>query len=671
MYLSCSRLTSHLAAGPGDLKWNDGRLAVQWNMDLRAVVTTPNAKWMPEFPVATPGQIITRADGRWGPQEFTLWPQLFAREVAHHACIPTPEANVSGVRALEELYEVFDERMWHPDEACGVPDLGFFDVEARTRLFGAVDKCFDRWRSASVGGRSGDRGWGDNLRLTILRGMDQLTRLPSTARRAVLLAVHIQRLALELCGLTVFYEIVKSRMAQPAFFAQAVLPVRGAFTVDPSIAQELFRLGIPFWFIQPWTKQVRVVEVGWPEPVRTKLDIELSYPRLDTTAEGMDGLINHPGRWPYKMQQEVLKTLLDNALPPLPLPAPIASVAPPAKKAKVAHPPKSAARAPPIVAASSSTTAPAAAPVKVKQLPPPFLLHSASSTVQVPEVWHKALTAAGQLPRNESPALYYWPPPFLLEPEKGKASHYRHNYLRIRGFCRQRLVDKQVNAHPLNVWQWRDTLWGDYRSSEEEPRAEVKGRNLERHKSKQASRALFGSTGGLPSYDASAVVQWGERTLTLQDVNEAGLRAQITWEAHKVNWQCEFLELDSILTGSRHLTTFARWEREVEVCSVWSPQGSGLRVVPRWEQREPNTATWGRPPSLFWDDSIPTLRQFLAVMQRWPGLPDELRRVTLSALQPDTYAKVQEAVVAFYVRSFISKYHRLPVPPAVCPANWL
>ena len=59
------------------------------------------------------------------------------------------------------------------------------------------------------------------------------------------------------------------------------------------------------------------------------------------------------------------------------------------------------------------------------------------------------------------------------------------------------------------------------------------------------------------------------------------------------------------------------------------------------------------------------------VMQRWPGLPEELRRVTLSALQPDAYVKVQEAAVAFYVRSFVSKYHRLPVPPAVCPANWL
>ena len=137
-------------------------------MDPRAVVTTPNASWMPEYPVATPGQIITRADGRWGPQEYSLWPQLFSREVAHHACIPTKEANVTGVRALEELYKIIDKRMWHPDEACGVPDLGFLDNELRTWLFSAVYKCIDRWRSAAQAGRPGDRGWGDNLQLTIL-----------------------------------------------------------------------------------------------------------------------------------------------------------------------------------------------------------------------------------------------------------------------------------------------------------------------------------------------------------------------------------------------------------------------------------------------------------------------------------------------------------------------
>ncbi|EPS95014.1 hypothetical protein FOMPIDRAFT_1054558 [Fomitopsis schrenkii] len=164
---------------------------------------------------------------------------------------------------------------------------------------------------------------------------------------------------------------------------------------------------------------------------------------------------------------------------------------------------------------------------------------------------------------------------------------------------------------------------------------------------------------------------WGERELRLEDVNESALRAQILWEAYQVNWRCEFLELDSKLTAGRELTTYAWWEREAQVCRVWSTIGSGLRVVPRWEQREPNTAVWTRPLCLFWDNSIATLRGVVAVMQCWPGLPEELKRATLSPLQPDVFTRVQRAAVDFYVRSFISTYHRLPVPPAVLPGNWL
>ena len=630
---------------------------------------TPNASWMPEFPVATPGQIITRTDGRWGPQEYSLWPQLFSRDVSHHACIPVEEANLNGIRAIRELYEPIDERMWQADEACGVPDLGFLELEVCKKLFYAVDKCIGRWIATSLQRRSTERAWGDNLRLTIQRGMDQLARLPTTARRSILLAVHIQRLCLELCGLVVFYEYVKPRLTQTSYVAKDVLPIRGAFTNDPSIAQELHRVGVPLWFIQPLTKKVRVVKLGWVEPVCNKLAIDLSYPRIDTTSDGMDGLINNPGRWPYKMQEEVLRTLLDNALPPLPVPAPLPNSAPPAKKVKVVLPPKPTVKAIANAAASSST-APPTRKVKVVQPPPPFLVFTEPLVGKVPEVWIEALTAVGQLARNESAVLYYWPPPFLLDGKKGKVSHFRHNLLRIHGFCRQRLLDKQVNAHPLTVAQWRDTLWGDYRLSNEPVRTDVTRRTQEWHKNKQASRALFGNSGGLPSYDESAVVQWGNRELTIKDVDESDIRAQIVWEAHEVNWRCEFLELDSTLTGSRQLTTYARWEREVQVCTVWSPIGSGLRVAPRWEQGEPSTAEWERPPSLYWDNSIPTLRAFVAVMQRWPGLPEELRGVTLSALQPEVFERVQRAAVDFYVRSFVSLYHRLPVPPALRPMNW-
>ena len=282
-----------------------------------------------------------------------------------------------------------------------------------------------------------------------------------------------------------------------------------------------------------------------------------------------------------------------------------------------------------------------------------------------------ALEAVGTLPCIQHPALFFWPPPFLLDVEGDKGSRLRHNYLRIRGFCRQQLVNKQIHAQPLSAGAWQDALWGDYRVDDKPVRPDLKARSKDRLKLRQAIRSLFGRTGGLSSYDDSAVGRWGERELTLKDVDAPELCAQISWEAHQINWRCEFIELDCELTSSRHSTTYARWERESQVCRVWSPLGSGLRVFPRWEQNEPNTASWVQPPSLFWDHSIPTLREVVAIMQRWPGLPEELRGVALSPLQPDVFTRVQRSAVNFYVHSFVSVYHRLPVPPALLPPQWL
>ncbi|KAI0734715.1 hypothetical protein C8Q72DRAFT_791953 [Fomitopsis betulina] len=511
------------ALGPSDLSWNNGRLASWWNMDHRAVVTTPNAKWMPEYPVTMPGQVATRTDGRWGPQEYSFWPQVYDTAVAHHACIPVEDGRVKGVCPGPELFKAIDERMWAPDKTCGVLDLGFLDQEFRARLFAAVQQ---------------------------------------------------------------------PRLGLSSYIAREVLLVRGSFMANASHAQELFHVGVPVWFIQPLTKLVHIVEVIIPELICNKLDVKLSYPRIDTA---LKGLASNPGRWALKMQEEMLKSLLDNELPRLLVPVPEPTPAPPTKRARLADPGRRDKQPPRPVTSSSKTPKThhgTRAPSKAEATQPQFLKYTPPSAADVPEVWVDALTAAGTLPHNETAAVYFWPPPFLLDLDNGKGSCFRHNYLQIRRFCRQRLVDKQVHAQPLTVAEWRAALWGDYNVDPEPARSDLNMCSKERAKARQAIKALFGSTGGLPSYDDSVVVRWGERELTLKDVDVPELCAQISWEAHRINWRCEFIELDCELTSSRRSTTYAHWERESQVCRVWSPLGSGLRVFPRWEQNEPNTVSW-------------------------------------------------------------------------------
>ena len=80
----------------------------------------------------------------------------------------------------------------------------------------------------------------------------------------------------------------------------------------------------------------------------------------------------------------------------------------------------------------------------------------------VPQVWAEALAGVGTLPSPSAPSVYYWPPPFWFEALGGKVNRYFHNYVRIRVFCWQRLLDTTLDAHLLHIANWRDALWGDY-----------------------------------------------------------------------------------------------------------------------------------------------------------------------------------------------------------------
>ncbi|KAH9829233.1 uncharacterized protein C8Q71DRAFT_718560 [Rhodofomes roseus] len=660
-------------------------------MNEQAVVTTPNADWMPEFPVASPGRICTRVDGSWGPQEYSRWPQMYHKNVIHHACIPVRGGKVPGVYVglLGPLWDPIDETKWERDLLCGVPDLGFLRPSYVTLFKMAAQSVISDFKASATRQPAQQTQHGHHLCVTIHEALDQLTILPTWRTHAVALAAHVQRLALELRGLVTLFDVIQPRVNAPSFVAKETLGVRGAFTSNAGTAQVFHRLGLPVWFIQPLTKQLRVLELVYrPVPVSSILSDKLSLPRLYSGDGDLAGIVQHPGDWPYKMQEEVLKNLLDVRLAPLPR-VQESSGAPPAKKAKAgestdsnlggAHtgtaqtaglsqgpdPGKSSRRAHRGKRAAASP----------QQGPPhPSLCYRPPLACSIPGVWVDVLTAIGTLPAPPNASTYHWPPPFWFESEGEKALRFHHNYVRIRGFCRQRLLDATIGAEPLRIAEWRDALWGNYDVQlSEATKPDLGKKNKDRRDMQQNIRRLFSNTAGLPTYNNTQTAQWGTVTLDITSANAPATRAQILWEVHEVNWRCELRELDAVLTHSREWGTLQRWEREARVCRVWSPQGSGLRVIPRWEQGERSTATWVCPPQGAWHQSVNTLVEFIGVMARWSGLPEELKRVVQGDFTPseDDFAKLQRSAVDFYVHRFVEIFNRLPTPPAVLPSNWL
>ncbi|EPS93585.1 hypothetical protein FOMPIDRAFT_1135899 [Fomitopsis schrenkii] len=643
-----------------------------------AVVTTPNANWMPEFPVASPGRICTRFDGRWGPQEYSLWPQLYHPRVAHHACIPTKGARIERMDCLlDALWEEVSENEWASDPACGVPELGFLSSTCTASIKAAARRVVFEFGQAA--GAPAQKKYGHHLCATLEQAQDRLIILPTWRAHAIALAAHIRRLCLELCGLIVYLTILQPRAADKTFRAKGPLPVRGAFTSEAATAQQLHRLGIPVWFIQPLTKTLRVVGVVLhPTPISSILSDTLSQPRLYSGGGDMAGVVQHPGDWPFKMQEEALKSLVELALPPLPRDEVTTSDEPAAKRVKLNESIGSSNTQGPASGKSRRTHRGTCARAPQPSQPiaaHPSLQYRPPTACAVPSVWADALAAVGVLPAPPSAATYYWPPPFSFENGGAKVARYIHNYVRIRGFCQQRLLDPSLGASPLRIAEWRDALWGDYNVHElDGSSAGPTKQKKERQEIQQNIRRLFSRTAGLASYRPDDTAVFNEKTIDLDGVNDPVVRAQVAWEAHEVNWRCELRELDALLTGSREWTVLARWERETSVSRVWESDGTGLRLFPRWGgSLQVLCGKWRAPPEQHWEQSGRTLSEFVRVMQRWPGLPQELKipqPELIMDYNADQFLVAMRAAVNFYVRVFVDTFHRLPTPPAVLPEDW-
>ncbi|KAH9929428.1 uncharacterized protein B0H18DRAFT_873866 [Fomitopsis serialis] len=638
-----------------------------------AVVTTPNAAWMPEFPVAAPGLIGTRADGRWGPQEYSIWPQLYHPRVLHHACIPAKGGHVDILPiTIESLWEPLSSDDWASDAACGVPDLGFLNASRLLSLKYVAHAVYGRFVNSRADAKA--KAFGRHLHITIEQALDRLTVLPTWRAHTIAVAAHIQRLCLELCGLVLLFEIVQPRISNTHYIAAAPLAVRGAFTNNASTAQVLFRLGIPVWYIQPLTKTLRIIEVvDVPTSISTVLSLELSQPRLHGTGD-LAGIVQHPGDWPFAMQQEVLKSLLDARLPPLPKDECPAPEVPPAKKARE-EPDRDEPRA--NAAGGSSRRKPThrgkrSQPIAPAPAPHPSLYYQPPTIAVVPNVWADCLRSTPTLSPPATPSTYYWPPPFLFEGVGDKTKRYLHNYIRIRGFCRQRLLDPTIGGEPLRISEWRDALWGDYAvRGDEVMRPDVTKRSKERRQVQQNIRRLFSKAAGLPTYHEALTVQWGDTVATLSTLDNVMLKRRILWEIHEVNWRCELRELDAVLTDSRQWGTLQQWEREARVCRVWGADSSGLRVVPLWEDGVKPRLCWIDSPNIGWETCRVALAEIVGVMARWSKLPELLKISQQEVLSSDAdrFLHLQKTAITFYIQSFLAVFHRLPVPPAVLPEN--
>ncbi|KAH9910924.1 uncharacterized protein BXZ73DRAFT_93508 [Epithele typhae] len=658
------------------------------------VVTSPNQDWIPTHPVERK-VVRTYQDGLWGEHEYSRWPQPIIRGMWHVACIPSlrhPHPLMPPI--LWSL--LMPSRDWVEDGTVGVPGLGFLKADVRNDLTNGARYATDAFQQVS-GLTPERRAYGDQLCLVVSQCLDRMNRLPSYAPVAVAVGAHLQRVGLELLGLRTYLTVLLPRLDSAEDYSEDLLPVLGVFARDAATAQLATRVGLPVWFLQPLSPQVKV----WNVVDRTFpyfLSGKETDPPMRHHPDELGAIANLTSSWVSNLVFAVTGQLCTSRLPRfditaadthtreddgpmktrrLELPA-TEMQAPPTRPGDG---PKKKTRRGGKKSKSVVTSAASSSAVTLDHSPEarhPARSFTPSSFVLIPEPWEAALRSVSPLGQPRHSVHYFYPPPFLLDtvsdmtpsliPPAGadqlrrdtKVHQYLHNAVRIREFCRLRLLDPLVSGEPLTIAEWRAALWGDYEVKHAPP--ESTDRRLKRKiENKNGVARLFGNGAALDSYNSSAVEHLNGIAVTAEvAATDPRVRALLLWESHEVNFRCELSALDASLVPRAAMSVMERWGREAYVSGVWGPEAS-LASVP---------FMWPRSHDGEWENSVLHLRRFISVMSQWPDSPGVLRQMrTAASWTSEDYDHLQREAALFYVTKFTSCYGRLPIPPIPCQTD--
>ncbi|KAI0349250.1 hypothetical protein OH77DRAFT_1432241 [Trametes cingulata] len=705
----CPLSVTQVGPPPAVCEASEGKVAAQGGFTTM-VLTSPNADYVPEYPVER-GVVRMYANGRWGLREYSRWPQMLIDDMLHIACIPR-EPTVECDEVLWE--ELSSETCWEEDVDIGISGIGFIAPRLRTRLVREAIHWLISFRACALNQTPGCEAYlkhGRRTAMVLEQALDCMRSVPSTPGLAIAVASHVQRLSLELAGLITYLKVVHPRVRSTEDYSSSLLPVLGTFVRDRKSAELCRRVGLPTWFLQPLTTTVRVWRIVDVE----KLPVSMGGVSTDTLADQVPtvaAVANLTGQWLRDMQLVVSKLLCGTHMPPLqaadatiPLgahgqPHPAKRVRTEAGESQTKHfqmkpiqeEKKQKDRNQRLVAASGSgptagtesgsagrTDSTAALRIQ------PAKTFVRSPFYSVPDHWAQALVRVSPVPTTPASALYFYPPPFLLDtispqcplppdavhPDAARTDYkvlrYIHNFLRIRRFCRARLFDPSMSSHPLSISEWCTALWGDYSGKGKAPKG-TNGAEIRRAKRRveewNTICRLFGRVAIFPSYGEDMIVNVAGQRLGVKDIaTHASLRMQVLWEAHEINFRCEVMALDAFLLQSAHWNEYVQWERESAVAAIW--EGTSVLSVLPPDDFSGAVDRWISGTGADWQRCRDFLVRFMRIMTRWPDFPATLRTDLDNAHAWDTrtYDLMSRAAVDFYVETFVRTYKRLPTPP--------
>lgn len=235
----------------------DARAAVE--LDGDGWISTPNMPFVPE-PYAIAREVRLRADGRYGFDDYTRWPQRYHTQTPHLICIPRSPMTFSfhvSVESASCVNLIFSDpslTWFTPIENSSVPDI----FRLRTVHYKEFQKCLDILKvpvqevidsHSAVEGLSRGAGW---FHLTLDRILSRLADIPMTYRDLIRHVTEFQRYWLELCGLLEYMLRYLPRIRDARNVDHPVCEdLMGVIVTEANQVQALFSAGIPVWYLRP------------------------------------------------------------------------------------------------------------------------------------------------------------------------------------------------------------------------------------------------------------------------------------------------------------------------------------------------------------------------------------------------------------------------------------
>ena len=229
---------------PSAVDWQDGLVAceISGHDGLRWTVTSPNANSIPQ-PFLGVVQVTLRSNYRYGPVDPIQHPQLFSAGFEYLCAVRRRvplDHRFAPMWALPVLSD------FHTIDGSVLKCLGRLTGESLLPLDNLVEEAVHKVENF-LHGRHGypTLVW---LREAMCQARNRLRWFPSTFRDACLQTSEVQRYWL-MCHAFMDYEALMAETSPESTPRSVRHEFMGAFTTAPEVAQQLFRAGVPFWFM--------------------------------------------------------------------------------------------------------------------------------------------------------------------------------------------------------------------------------------------------------------------------------------------------------------------------------------------------------------------------------------------------------------------------------------